>query len=395
MFGAIFGNAIILLLTKALPGVPGIGTPFGPQENSIIQASATGAGGMAGVFVAGLPAMYRLNLLSEDPKADFPRILCITIICAFFGLFIAVPLRKFFIINVARELNMVFPTPTATALAIRSMHAVGSGAADATKKIKGLGYSFLGAFLHIVVSQYADGILHNWHPFLWFWLWSGRTNWALNIENWGWYIQLTPAFFGSGILVGLNASISWWGATFVAWGLIGPVLVHYGECIGRTTPTEEPELWEGIMNFNSLSGIDKPGYIPSPRYWMLWPGVMVLIVYSLLEFLLHFRVIYDGAKFAFRQMAVTINNGLQARGKSSPFLAKHAAKANEESGLLQDFATKEQQVPTWVWVTGVVVMTAVSCLVCHFQFNMNAGLAILACILSVLFAFLSICKSPP
>jgi len=167
MFGAIFGYGVILLLTKTLPNLAGVGGPFGPQENSIVQASATGAGGMAGVFVAGLPAMYRLGLLSDDPKSDFPRILTITIICAFFGLFAAVPLRKFFIINVARELNMVFPTPTATALAIRSMHAVGSGAADAMKKIKALGYSFVGAFVHIVVSQYADGILHNWHFFAW------------------------------------------------------------------------------------------------------------------------------------------------------------------------------------------------------------------------------------
>lgn len=171
MFGAIFGYGIITLFTKLLPGVPLIGMKFGPQENSIIQASATGAGGMSGVFVAGLPAMYRLGLLSEDPKSDFPRILTITIICAFFGLFAAVPLRKFFIINVARELNLVFPTPTATALAIRSMHAVGSGASDAMRKIKALGFSFLGALTHIVVSQYANGILHEWHLFTWFYAW--------------------------------------------------------------------------------------------------------------------------------------------------------------------------------------------------------------------------------
>lgn len=85
---------------------------------------------MSGLFVAGLPAMYRLSLMSENPKDDFGRILTITMVCAFFGLFAAVPLRKFFIINVARELNLVFPSPTATAMAIRSMHSVGSGAAE-------------------------------------------------------------------------------------------------------------------------------------------------------------------------------------------------------------------------------------------------------------------------
>lgn len=387
MFGAIFGYGFILFLTKIFPGIPGIGTRFGPQENSIVQASATGAGGMAGLFVAGLPAMYRLSLLSENPKDDFGRILTITLVCAFFGLFAAVPLRKFFIINVARELNLVFPSPTATALAIRSMHAVGSGASDAMRKVKALGYAFLGAFTHIVVSQYADGILHNWHIFTWFYIWSGYKNGALNIENWGWYIQLTPAFFGSGILVGLNAAVSWWGGTVLAWGLIGPLLVHYGECVGK--PYGEGK-WEGLVNFGSMSGIGAPGWVASPRYWMLWPGVMVLIVYSLVEFLIHIRVVWDGLKYGVRSLAGSVNGVLQARGKNNTFLEKQAAKADQESSLMEDFAPPEDQVPVWVWLTGTLVFVVVACIVCHVQFHMNAGLAILACILGLIFAFLSI-----
>ncbi|KAF3069466.1 putative metal-nicotianamine transporter YSL7 [Trichoderma lentiforme] len=387
MFGAIFGYGFILFLTKIFPGIPGIGTRFGPQENSIVQASATGAGGMAGLFVAGLPAMYRLSLLSENPKDDFGRILTITLVCAFFGLFAAVPLRKFFIINVARELNLVFPSPTATALAIRSMHAVGSGASDAMRKVKALGYAFLGAFTHIVVSQYADGILHNWHIFTWFYIWSGYKNGALNIENWGWYIQLTPAFFGSGILVGLNAAVSWWVGTVLAWGLIGPLLVHYGECVGK--PYGEGK-WEGLVNFGSMSGIGAPGWVASPRYWMLWPGVMVLIVYSLVEFLIHIRVVWDGLKYGVRSLAGSVNGVLQSRGKNNTFLEKQAAKADQESSLMEDFAPPEDQVPVWVWLTGTLVFVVVACIVCHVQFHMNAGLAILACILGLVFAFLSI-----
>ncbi|CAM1504556.1 Fc.00g021470.m01.CDS01 [Cosmosporella sp. VM-42] len=389
MMGAIFGYGVILILCKIAPGIPYIGTRFGPQENSIIQAAATGAGGMSGMFVAGLPAMYRLSLLSEDPKSDFPRILTITIVCAFFGLFAAVPLRKFFIINVARELNLVFPTPTATAMAIRSMHVVGSGAGDAVKKIKALGYSFIGAFTHIVVSQYADGILHNWHIFTWFYIWSGYSNGALAIENWGWYIQLTPAFFGSGILVGLNAAISWWGGTVFAWGLAGPLLVHYGECIGIQAG-EPGTKWEGLTSFGSMRGIGEDGWVSSPRYWFLWPGVMVLLVYSLIEFFLHFRVIYDGARYAFRETCASVNDSLRAKGHNITFLERQGAKANEENSLAEDFATPDQQVPMWVWVTGTITFTVVAIIVCELQFDMNPGLAILACLLGLIFAFLSI-----
>lgn len=90
--------------------MPILGGAFGPQENVIVQAAATGAGGIAGIFVAGLPAMYKLDLLSDSPKQDIGRIFTITIICSFFGLFFVTPLRRFFVIQVARELKMMFPT---------------------------------------------------------------------------------------------------------------------------------------------------------------------------------------------------------------------------------------------------------------------------------------------
>lgn len=209
----------------------------------------------------------------------------------------------------------------------------------------------------------------------------------LAIESWGWYVQLTPAFFGSGILVGLNAALSWFGGTVVAWALIGPLLVHYGECIGVMVGEGK---WEGLTRFSVMTGVDQPGYVPSPRYWLLWPGVMVLMVYSLVEFFLHAKVVWDGIKFAMRESARSINNKLQARGKNVAFLEKQARKADEGSGLVEDFALPGQQVPSWVWVVGALVFVVVACIVAELQFHMNAGLAILACILGLLFAFMSI-----
>ena len=110
IFGAIFGYGIIKSLSKWAPGVPILGGSFGPQENVIIQAAATGAGGITGLFVAALPAMYQLDLLSNNPKQDIGRIFTLTIVCSFLGLFFVTPLRKFFVIQVARELRLIFPT---------------------------------------------------------------------------------------------------------------------------------------------------------------------------------------------------------------------------------------------------------------------------------------------
>lgn len=117
IFGAIFGFGVARFLSQALGHVPvlGNGGVFGPSENNMIQATASGADGLSGFFVAAVPAMYRLSLLS-DPEGgnpvlrDFGKLTLLTLVCAMFGLCWAVPLRRFFILHVARELNLVFPS---------------------------------------------------------------------------------------------------------------------------------------------------------------------------------------------------------------------------------------------------------------------------------------------
>lgn len=117
MFGAIFGFGAARFLSQALGHVPvlGNGGAFGPSENNMIQATASGADGLSGFFVAAVPAMYRLSLLSDAEGAnpvlqDFGKLTLLTLVCAMFGLCWAVPFRKFFIVLVARELNLVFPS---------------------------------------------------------------------------------------------------------------------------------------------------------------------------------------------------------------------------------------------------------------------------------------------
>lgn len=277
---------------------------------------------------------------------------------------------------------------TATAVTIRSMHAVGTGAQEAIKKIKALGVSFMTAFIQRIVSYYALGILYDWHIFTWFYIWGNYNNWALNIENWGWMYELTPAFIGSGMLVGLNTGISMFLGSFFAWGFLGPILVKYGVCIGKELPVED-ERYQGLTTFFSLSGINEPDYVPSPRYWFLWPGVMVLVCYSMAEFLVHWKVLYYGGKYAFTSACSKINNLLAKNGKSSNFFGKMASK-NTKSENAEDFATKDQQVANWVWGLGLIAMIVITIIIGEIQWHMGAGMAILASLLGVVFAFLSI-----
>jgi uncharacterized oligopeptide transporter (OPT) family protein len=117
----------------------------------------------------------------------------------------------------------------------------------------------------------------------------------------------------------------------------------------------------------------------------------VLIVYSMTEFVLHGKIFYDGIKYALQSAADSLNKKMQKKGKSNAFLEKQSRKlAESEANFVEDFATADQQVPMWVWMTGMLIALIVACVVCELQFHMNAGLAILACFFGIVFAFLSI-----
>ncbi|KAG0375742.1 hypothetical protein BGX24_008706 [Mortierella sp. AD032] len=102
---------------------PYLTTPFGPAENIVLQsiAVATGTMPLAAGFVGIIPAM---QMMTEEDNPSGPVFLsawemilwCLAI--AFFGVFIAVPLRKQVII----EEKLPFPSGTATAQMIGVLH---------------------------------------------------------------------------------------------------------------------------------------------------------------------------------------------------------------------------------------------------------------------------------
>ncbi|KAI1185606.1 OPT oligopeptide transporter protein-domain-containing protein [Nemania serpens] len=388
IFGSIFGYGIVRLLSRSCHNWPILGGTFGPQENSIIQAAATGAGGIAGIFVAGIPAIYRLGAIEGTPKENFGAIITITLVCSFFGLFFVTPLRKFFIIRVARELKMLFPTPTAVALTIRSMHAGAAGAREAISKLKALSLAFTAALIQRVASYYAIGILYDWHPFTWIHIWSKGTSWALNIESWGWYWEWTPAFIGSGMLIGMNAAISLFAGAVIAWAIIGPVLVHYGECIGIQLYPDDP-YWDSLYSFTSLSKLGKQ--TPSPRYWLLWPGVLIMVATSIAELLVQYKVLAHAGKAVWKAMSGGINDlFIKVTGKPSPFFEAQAGRFQDDGDMVADPARPEDQVPMWQWMSGLLLSIVVGIIVFNYQWGMGPGLTILACLLGFLFSFLAI-----
>jgi uncharacterized oligopeptide transporter (OPT) family protein len=87
---SIVGFTVLKSSSTRFPPTSWLGGSFGPQENNIVQTAATAAGGLSNVFVSAFPAMYQLNLLST-PGKDFWKIVSLTAVGGYFGLFFATP----------------------------------------------------------------------------------------------------------------------------------------------------------------------------------------------------------------------------------------------------------------------------------------------------------------
>ncbi|CZT00208.1 related to permeases-unknown function [Rhynchosporium agropyri] len=370
LFGSILGFAILKPISKFAPRYLG-GGYFGPKENVTVQSAATAAGGLGIIFIGAIPAMYKMELLSAKPQEDMGKLITFSLCTAYYGLFFAIALRKFYIL----KLKLIFPSPTAVAYTIRALHAGGAaGEKAAARKAKVLAIAFGAAVALRVASMYAPGLLWDHHVFWWLYTWGWED--VISIVSWGWFFEYTPAFLGAGILSGMNASLSFFLGDVLAWAMIGPLTVKYGETFGS-----KPDEF-GMISYNGLGspgkGLTQRDH-PSPRYWLLWVGVMVMLCASFAEVGMNAPMMYRGMKRAFFETA-------EKFPKTRAFAEKHLGEEEEES---LDPSPKEEQVPVWAWSTGLVCAIAVSMIVLALQYNVSPGLTILAVILAFVFSFIA------
>ncbi|KAH7882089.1 OPT oligopeptide transporter protein-domain-containing protein [Phlebopus sp. FC_14] len=365
LFGSIFGFAILKPISTAAPRYLG-GGYFGPKENNVVQSAASAAGSLGLLFTSGFPSAYQLGLLGSSPREDIGRLFTFTICCAFFGLAFSIPLRKFYIL----KLKLVFPSGVAAAYTIRSLHVGKNAAVDAKKKTKALILSFCFAITVRVVSEYAPGLLWDWHVFYAL----NRVGWtgAIKAESWGWVWEWTPAFIGAGMLTGINSSYSFLGGSFLAWAIIGPAIVHTGLAFGIPAKGNIP----GYMNYDSMS-LSDPVNQPSPRYWLVWPGTLMLLCASFAEVGCNWRSMYAAMR--------TLASAVMERFQRQPF----------EKSIDDEFADpipESERVPLWLWGSVLSASIIVTCIVMGVQYGQNVGITLLAIIFAFLFSFIG-CES--
>ncbi|RPA85009.1 OPT superfamily oligopeptide transporter [Ascobolus immersus RN42] len=406
LFGAILGFSILKSLSATFPHVPILGGKFGPKENAIIQTAATAAGGLSPMFVSAIPALYRLNLLGDSPSVDFPRLLTFTIVAGYYGLFFSTPLRKYFLVDMARELHAIFPTATATALSIRGLHSVGADSKrKASKMARGLLIALFGSIVFKIVAPYAPGILWDWHIFSWFFVWSGYSNYAIVIENWTWVFQWTPAFIGTGMLAGMNTAVSFFSGNIICWAIIGPILIKTGTAVGKPFgyAPDEPgyEKWHRRVNYMSLTGVADPSDptgmtklslkdAPSPRYWLLWPGVAVMVAASFAEIGVQYKYIWAALVSGAKGTLGAVEKSLNKFGKESAFLQRISQQKEKREGALEDPFPESEQVRSSFWSIPLVFTIIFTVVILALQFKLPVGLSLFSIVLGFFFAFLAV-----
>ncbi|KKY18358.1 putative oligopeptide transporter [Phaeomoniella chlamydospora] len=359
LFGSIFGFAILKPLSKILPSQFG-GGYFGPKENVCCQSAATAAGSLGLLFASGFPAAYQLGLLGKSPKEDFAKLITFTACCAYYGMFFAIPLRKLYVV----KQKLVFPSATAAAHTIRSMHVGKNAEVYARKKTNALAVAFALAITWRCVSEYAPGIMWDWH---WGWTFY-RLGWhgMIYAENWNWVWEWTPAFIGVGLLVGPNSAYSFSGGAVLAWGIIGPALVTTGKAFGEAASPEYP----GYMNYMGMV-LDDPVHQPSPRYWLIWPGTLLLITGAFAELFANYKMLWK----SFVHLL-------------SPFIRKFRQTEMTIEAVIDDPAPPHEQVPWWMWSGGLLLSCTFTCIVLGFQYGQNVGVSIISIIFAFIFSFI-------
>ncbi|WRT69026.1 uncharacterized protein IL334_006009 [Kwoniella shivajii] len=298
---ALLGFAIFKLLPH-LPSLFPASRPLTPQENVVLQTTAVATGTMplAAGLVGIIPALEMLTIKEdgrEPIKLGYGSLVAWCLAVAFFGVFLAAPLRR----QVIVKEKLVFPSGTATAQLISLLHkipppskalkpsstayrrlprtsrsvspperTVTEEAAidryDAVEKdsevMKGSGWWALGW------SFFASGsltVLSFLFPIIFaipiFDVCSAPFG-ASAAATWMWWFTPSLSYVGQGIIMGLAVTVSMNIGMLVGWAVLSPLSKHLGWAPGPVGSTTE-----------------------GARGWILWVALAIMIAESIISLL--------------------------------------------------------------------------------------------------------------
>ncbi|HET6373868.1 MAG TPA: OPT family oligopeptide transporter [Candidatus Polarisedimenticolia bacterium] len=257
---AVFGALKAARLTK---------TPLTALENNALTTVSSGAGYMTGG--GNMAAFGALLMVTAVRPPQVPMIAWFGVIAAL-GVFVAIPIKR----QLINREGLAFPTGTATAATIQSIHSVGAAAAEGSKQARALGWAALLA----AVLTWFRAAKAPWMPFN---LWEKLPIYRLTIggrpaADWTLTFTTELVLVGAGALMSFRTGWSILLSGILTYAFLAPALVA-----------------EGVIKTVSYKAIVG---------WTVWPAASILVASGLTSFLLDWRSVmrsFGGLGRAFRR----------------------------------------------------------------------------------------------
>lgn len=247
----ITAGILAFALFRAAQGIGVVRNPLGALENNALTTVSSGAGYMTG---GGNMAAFGALLMITPMRPDTISMVAWFAVIAALGVFVAIPIKR----QLINREGLSFPTGTATAETLKTIHGDASG--DGAVKARALGF----AALFAGVLTWFRAAKATWMPF------NLPGSIPLPLEIAGrkaaeWSLELKTEV----VLVGAGALMSF----RTAWSLLLGSLLTYGVLAPRM-------LADGV--------ISDVGYKEIVR-WSVWPGAALLVASGLTSFALDWR----------------------------------------------------------------------------------------------------------
>ena len=319
-----------ILAWAVFRGLAAIGAdrrPLGELENNALTTVASGAGYMTG---GGNMAAYGalLMIITATPGVmetpSTPALIIWFAAIAALGVFVAIPIKR----QLINKEGLAFPTGTATALTIKSLHSTSS---DGARKAKALGYAALFA-AGLTWLRDATKVIRD--P-----LWSPPFELAgASFAKWTLSIKAEVVLVGAGSLMSFRTGWSLLLGGLLTCGVFGPQLLE-----------------DGLIKAASYKEIIK---------WSMWPGAGILVGAGLTSFALDYKSL--GRSFS---------------GLGGFFRKGKPAQAADGIGAVE--------APDWWFPAAFAVLAPVVVLLMVLLFDIPAWAGVVAVFLAVLMGFIA------
>ncbi|HEY0481935.1 MAG TPA: OPT family oligopeptide transporter [Kofleriaceae bacterium] len=303
--------------------------PLGVLENNALTTVASGAGYMTG---GGNAAAFGALVMITTVQPNKVGLIFWFGIIAALGVFVAIPIKR----QLINREGLAFPTGTATAETIKTIHATAGG--QGTAAARALGVSALLAGLLTFARDYLKWIPGQWAP--------GISVFGHELVKWTIAIKTELVLVGAGGLISFRTGWSMLLGATVNYAVIAPALLTHGllKPLGG-----KPVSYAGIID------------------WTLWPGAAILVGAGLTSFALDYKSIAR----SFTGLAALF----------SP--RRRAASGTAASGIAA------VEAPDWWFPAGLLLLSPAIIALMYLMFDIPVWAAVFAVPLAVLMGFVA------